>query len=276
MRLNHLTDNQLLSDTRFLAQQEQKITLKLLNHLKEIESRKLYVEKGYSSLFLYCVEELGYTKGAAARRISSARVLIEMPEIEPKIESGHLSLTNLSMAADVFRKENINDKTEKKEILKAIENASTRECEKTLSNVKNPQNLCIETKNLHVISVSVPEDVFQKFEKIRGLFASQRLSKEDIFSKMFEITLKHLEIKRFSISSKLPPSASQTRYIPAGLRKHVYERDKVCQKCGSSWDLEIDHIVAIALGGKTELENLRLLCRNCNQRSRITSNLHFP
>lgn len=275
MHLNHLTDKQLLSDTKHLALEEQKLNLRLLTHLKEIDKRKLYSDLGYSSLFNYIVMELGYSNSAAMRRINSCRVLAEFPEIEKKVADGGLSLTNLALAANTFKKENIIDKETKKEILSSIENSSTRDCEKKLEKIKNPL-LQIETKNLHVISVSVPEDVFQKFEKIRGLFASQRLSKEDIFSKMFEITLKHLEIKRFSTSSKLPPSASQNRYIPAGLRKHVYERDKVCQKCGSSWDLEIDHIIAVALGGKTELENLRLLCRNCNQRSRITSNLHFP
>ena len=275
MKLSHLTDKQLLLDTKYLAAEDRRISLCLLHHLREIDRRKLFSELGYSSLFNYIVKELGYTDGAATRRINSFRLLQEVPEIEKKIENGKLSLSNLSKAADTFRKEHISDLETKKEILSAIENTSARECDKKLAEIKNPL-IPLEPKNLHVISVSVSEDIYQKFEKIRGLFASQRLSKEDIFSKMFEITLKHLEIKRFSTSSKLPPSASQNRYIPAGLRKHVYERDKVCQKCGSSWDLEIDHIIAVALGGKTELENLRLLCRNCNQRSRITSNLHFP
>ena len=275
MRLNHLTDKQLLLDTKYLASEDKRITLKLLQHLEEINKRKLYSDLGYPSLFRYIVDELGYTDGAAARRIKSFNVLEEFPEIAPKIENGELSLSNLSKAAETFKRENISDKETKKEILSSIENSSTRDCEKKLEKIKNPL-LNIETKNLHVISVSVSEHIYQKFEKIRGLFASQRLSKEDIFSRMFEITLKHLENKRFNTNSKLPPSASQNRYIPAGMRKYIYERDKVCQKCGSNWDLEIDHILAMALGGKTEINNLRLLCRNCNQRSRITSNLHLP
>lgn len=275
MKLYHLTDKQLLLDTKYLATEDRRVNLRLLHHLKEIDKRKLFSELGYSSLFSYIVKELGYTDGAATRRINSFRLLQEVPEIERKIEDGELSLSNLSKAADIFRKENISDIDKKKEILTSIENTTTRECDKKLEKIKNPL-LNLEARNYHVISVSVPEEIFQKFEKIRGLFASQRLSKEDIFSRMFEIVLTYLENKRFSTNSKLLPSASQNRYIPAGLRKHVYERDKVCQKCGSSWDLEIDHIIAVALGGKTELSNLRLLCRNCNQRSRITSNLHLP
>ena len=50
------------------------------------------------------------------------------------------------------------------------------------------------------------------------------------------------------------------------------ERDNHCcsfksksgQVCGSKWDLEIDHIQPFAQGGRTEKENLRVLCRAHN------------
>lgn len=37
-----------------------------------------------------------------------------------------------------------------------------------------------------------------------------------------------------------------------------------CKHCGSSDDLAIDHIFALANGGTNELDNLQLLCRSCN------------
>lgn len=37
-----------------------------------------------------------------------------------------------------------------------------------------------------------------------------------------------------------------------------------CLKCGSKDDLTIDHVTPIVLGGKSELENLQILCRSCN------------
>jgi 5-methylcytosine-specific restriction endonuclease McrA len=53
-----------------------------------------------------------------------------------------------------------------------------------------------------------------------------------------------------------------------GRRKHrsaVMDRDGgKCRKCGSNIRLELDHIVPIAKGGKSERENLQLLCRKCN------------
>lgn len=49
------------------------------------------------------------------------------------------------------------------------------------------------------------------------------------------------------------------------MRFAVYQRDgNRCRKCGSTCDLEVDHIFPIAKGGKTEFNNLQTLCHRCN------------
>jgi hypothetical protein len=59
------------------------------------------------------------------------------------------------------------------------------------------------------------------------------------------------------------PSAAQTR-------RDVFTRaSRACENCGSTFALEIDHIHPKALGGSSEAENLRVLCRACNQRAAI-------
>lgn len=45
--------------------------------------------------------------------------------------------------------------------------------------------------------------------------------------------------------------------------KLLTDQDK-CVHCGSSENLQVDHIVPVALGGKTELSNLQVLCKLCN------------
>ncbi len=68
--------------------------------------------------------------------------------------------------------------------------------------------------------------------------------------------------------------------IPAALERLVRERDghRCCwrlangEACGSVQRLEIDHVLAVALGGTTALTNLRLVCRDHNQmHARVTS-----
>jgi 5-methylcytosine-specific restriction endonuclease McrA len=56
---------------------------------------------------------------------------------------------------------------------------------------------------------------------------------------------------------------SCTRTIPASVQTALLARDRTCvvPGCGSTFHLEIDHIVEFAKGGKTMLSNLCRLCR---------------
>jgi hypothetical protein len=54
--------------------------------------------------------------------------------------------------------------------------------------------------------------------------------------------------------------------IPTELRRVVFERDGGrCTECGGNFDLQYDHILPVARGGATTLENLQLLCAECNR-----------
>ena len=41
---------------------------------------------------------------------------------------------------------------------------------------------------------------------------------------------------------------------------------KWCQRCGSGNNLTMDHLVPIGKGGKNSLDNLELLCYDCNKK----------
>ena len=55
--------------------------------------------------------------------------------------------------------------------------------------------------------------------------------------------------------------------IPTELRRAVFERDGGrCVECDGNFDLQYDHVLPVALGGATTLQNLQLLCADCNRR----------
>lgn len=55
--------------------------------------------------------------------------------------------------------------------------------------------------------------------------------------------------------------------IPEHVRRLVYERDRGrCLACGSLDLLQYDHIVPWSMGGGNSLQNVRLLCAECNRR----------
>ena len=60
--------------------------------------------------------------------------------------------------------------------------------------------------------------------------------------------------------------------IPLSVRWMVLKRDNyTCQSCGQSparnneVELEIDHILPVSQGGTNQIDNLRTLCKKCNQ-----------
>ncbi len=59
---------------------------------------------------------------------------------------------------------------------------------------------------------------------------------------------------------------SQSRYISETTKKIVFTRDGgICKCCGSSIELEYDHIIPFSCGGQSTVANVQLLCQKCNR-----------
>ncbi len=56
------------------------------------------------------------------------------------------------------------------------------------------------------------------------------------------------------------------RRVPDSMRATVLVRDGGrCRRCQRAINLEMDHIVPVSKGGRTEESNLQVLCRRCNR-----------
>ena len=108
-----LSNQQLLSQTKLLVQKERNTHIQVLHHLEEIDSRKLYLELSFSSLFDYTVKELGYSEGAAYRRIKAMKLCRDLPDTENRLQSGKLSLSSASQLQAFFEKQAKKIKAEK-------------------------------------------------------------------------------------------------------------------------------------------------------------------
>lgn len=274
MKLNHLTDKTLLTDTKRLVESERKLSTQILYHLREVEKRRLFSDLGYASLFDYCLRELGYSAPAAQRRIVSARLLEEIPEIEKPITEGHLSLSNVAMAASFLK----NETREKKvEVLSLVQNLSVRECERKLFQItgesqsikEKERRISVSQKALTIVLKDETLERVKEFKSLTGLN-----NWDDSLSKMSFVALQEIRRSKFKITVKpRGSSVGSGRYISASTKREVYERDQVCQKCGTIYRLHFDHQKPHALGGENSPENIRLLCFSCNQRERIRARL---
>jgi hypothetical protein len=291
-----LSDKDLLRNTKLLVEKEKRITQEVLDHLQEIEYRKLYLSEGYKNLFDYCVKVLRYGEGSANRRIAAMRIINAIPQAKGKLESGSVNLSTLSQLQYFLNKES-KEKTYtqdmKIDLLEKIENKSQNQCEKEFVKI-SPMTRFKEkekplTEDLTQVTFIASKELMAKLELLRNLTAHKNSNPTiaELVEALADIALKKLnptekagQPKKSSASATQSIAAAAKRcvikfskYIPKGTRRFVWIRDEGCCqyvnketgiKCQSKFALQIDHVHPFSLGGSNEKENLRLLCRNHN------------
>lgn len=314
--LAQLTDRELLARTKDIVKQEREILIDVIQHLREIDERRLYSDLKYKSLFEYAVRELGYSEDQAWRRINAMRMTKAVPEVTAKIETGALTLGNLGTANQLFRAEakvhgsvSINRKIQ---VLSALENKSRREAEQIVQQMATvpTQSLRPErTKAIddHVeIRMNVSPKLRQKIDRIRGLLAHKQpnLNTSELLEVLCDqfltrheketrrapskptspanppaqprkgVSIVVGEVDQATLIQPTPRSNDSTsanrKNVSRPIRRQIWRQaNGRCQNCGSEHALQIDHIQPRAHGGSNAADNLRLLCRPCNQRAAI-------
>jgi hypothetical protein len=267
--IQKLSDEQLLKQADRLAHGERELLLKVLRALKEIERRRLFAALKFKSLFDYAVTKLGYSSDQASRRIAAMRLLKELPEIESKINSGALNLTQLGLARTLFKKEKL-PKARQLELLLNIENKSSRDTARIISLI-SPTALIHDkikpvSESKDQLSFTADKSLKDKLDRLKGLVAHTHpgIGLGELVNLLADHALEHWDKAAAPRDSVRQDSDSQ-----AGIRRGVFRRDQSCTNCGSTYALETDHRIAKGIGGESTIENLRLLCRSCNQRAAI-------
>lgn len=300
--LNTMKNDELVRSTKLLVQEERRIQVKFLLHLKEIESRRLFLDLGYSSLFDFVTKELGYSESSGYRRIQAMRLMKSVPEIEQKINNGSFSLTAAAQVQTFIKQEEKQNgrisKAAAEELIIMVENKSSRQIEKHLLSLKPAHSITSEkirqlTETHTEIKLVVPEELKQKLDQLKLLLShvNPEMSYQDLFSYLADKAIVQLnpEYKKGAVKKKLAKNQNanneslptpevenekRTRYISAHVRATIWKRANGCcsfvspvtgKSCGSKFQLQLDHIHPFALGGKTKVENLRLLCAQHNR-----------
>lgn len=103
MNLKYLNNSDLDQRMKSLAQRERDLLYEVLLTIKEIDTRRTYLELGFGSLFDYLVSGIGYSEGNAQRRIDAARLIRELPQLAEKIQNGELKLNQVSLVQRASR-----------------------------------------------------------------------------------------------------------------------------------------------------------------------------
>ncbi len=106
-KLERLSDGELDRSAEKLVCAEKQNVAKLIAHIAEMSRRKVALERGYKSMFHYCVERLHLSEGSVASRIHVAHVSIRFPQLLVALAENRISLTVAGLLAPHLSEDNV-------------------------------------------------------------------------------------------------------------------------------------------------------------------------
>jgi hypothetical protein len=122
-----LSDEELLRGVEAAAAHERKATARLIALLAEMDTRRLYLQQGYSSLFTYCTQCLLLSEHAAYGRIEAARAARKFPLVLERFADGSITLTALCLLSNHLTADN------HQQLLASARHKSRREVEEQVA-----------------------------------------------------------------------------------------------------------------------------------------------
>jgi 5-methylcytosine-specific restriction endonuclease McrA len=300
MSISKMSDMDLVTSFSELIVEEQENLLAQLEHLAELDRRKLFFE--YPSLRAYLIHEKHLDEWSAERRIRAARALRRMPALKPLLDSGKLNLSLLELGLGCAHREQLSD-GDAVGLLREISGQSCASAKRHIaarypSTYELPKDRVTPLNGEYSeVRFTAPHELLDQLEEIRGLLAHSHPSATfaGLIGEMAkEYRSRHhpterakrasaRQEKKESLNGPLKsPTATRVdllqtdRRTPTQPITHALIRrddyrcayvDPITRKpCLSTRGLEIDHRRPWYRGGKTELSNLRFLCAGHHSR----------
>ena len=310
-KFKNVRDDALLLRTKKLARMNHRITAELLEHLGEIESRRLHLKLGYDSMMAYCMAELDFSESAARRRVHAANVARQFPALFASVANGRVHLSAILQVAAYLTPGNVEDVVaaiarkgrsqidlELARMFPQVEalrlddgiapqvvvpqQASAQPCAPARTVIDPveqseprpaPSRLMPITAKRYTLQVTIDAQTHDELRELQELLGQSAVA--DVLKECVHMRLAEVKKRKFAQVQRprQSPGTRRPRGISAQVKRAVHARDgERCayvgengHRCNSRKQLEYDHIIPVALGGKSTVENVRLVCRIHNQ-----------
>ena len=99
VELKKLSSEHLIKSLENHFEQERKTSHTILLHLSEMRRRRLYLERGFSSLFEMLARHFKISETSAYQRLKALELMQAVPEVEEKLKSWEVNLSTLCAGA---------------------------------------------------------------------------------------------------------------------------------------------------------------------------------
>ncbi len=265
----------------------------VIEHLVEVERRRLYLAHAVSSLYRYCIERLGYAEDAALKRHRVARLVLRLPKVLDELRAGTIHLTGLFLLSNHLTEGNAET------LLAEARGQSRRQIEELIARSFPRPDVAPSLTLLGAetdptwpgagssdvgarleplspgrvrVEFTARAEFCDKLEQARRLLSHAVPSGDlgELFERALDALLEKETRRRFGAGRprKRRPLKEGSRHVPVEVQRAVWERDGAqCtfvdsegRRCSERHFLTIEHRHPFALGGPPTIDNLCLLC----------------
>jgi len=127
------------------------------------------------------------------------------------------------------------------------------------------------------LQLTVDQETYEQLRYAQSLLGHALPSDDvaQVLKRALDALVRELERQKFAKSARSRPrrSAANGRYVPAEVRRAVWQRDggrctfvsDAGRRCEERTRLEFDHVDPVARGGRTTTDQMRLRCRAHSQ-----------
>ncbi len=296
--LSTVTDGELVAGLKALVVKERGLSAAMLEHLGEVDARKLYLPAACSSMVKWCVKVLGMAEQVAYKRIRAARVARRFSVVLEAVAEGRLNLSAVVLIAPALTEENAAElvaevsgmsqgeigvvlarRTPKPDVPDKLEREPQQGALVDSNPVAPPPKakvlpLAPARYSLEVTLSGATKDKLERAQALlRHLVPSGDLAQ--VIECALEALLEKIEARKFGKGKgpRVARKSGSRRHVPMAVRREVVARDgERCafvgedgRRCDEAGFLELDHVVPVARGGESTVEGVRVLCRAHNR-----------
>jgi HNH endonuclease len=125
--LAHLANRPLLTGLAEAVGNERTALVVVLAYVAEVDARRLFLQEGHPSMYMYCVQHLKLSEQGAYRRIRAARLARRFPVLFTLVAEGRLHLSAITLLAPHIRRRNA------EELFAAAEHKTKQELQQLLA-----------------------------------------------------------------------------------------------------------------------------------------------
>jgi Restriction endonuclease len=299
-----MNDDDLETSLRHNVAQERKILHVVLEHIREVDARKLHLKRGFPSLKRYLIEEHGYSGSAADRRIDAAQLMKDVPCIAEKVRDGVLNLSQIGEVRSAIKeKERISkckiSPEEKTQLLEDVVGLSVREAQQGLAAaldipVKFYEKIRFQSDGSAILEITLSKEAVENLTRGRELSAHKLTQERNEINNANDIALalanlvksnsskndvhentdsikSYVGINLATANNSSPDKVNKT--LTPKTRSLVLQKSDCCEykdsktgrRCGSKFTIQVDHKHSRRLGGNHSLNNLQTLCARHNR-----------